>query len=254
MSSAARPDRLRRRRRERARLRRRERFLADAMHQLRNAVGTLATQAAMLGRARSLEEHRDTAHAIEHRLLQLGRFLHQLEQLDNRQATQGGLPVFDAIECARSVVLEFAAQASGQGVDLGWEGEVATAAVPVHGKADEIREALVNLLDNAIRHTPAGGRVDVSVDVSIQACRIRVADQGPGLPPGERRRVFTRFAQGRSGSAGRSQGGLGLDIAQRLAHANDGRIEVGEGLPRSGGGRGLSVAILLKLASDHQAR
>ena len=222
------------------------------MHQLRNAVGTLATQAAMLGRARSLEEHRDTAHAIEHRLLQLGRFLHQLEQLDHRQATQGGLPIFDAIECARSVVLEFAAQASGQGVDLGWVGEV-TAAVPVHGKADEIREALVNLLDNAIRHTPAGGRVDVSVDVSIQACRIRVADQGPGLPPGERRRVFTRFAQGRSGSAGRFQG-LGLDIAQRLTHANDGRIEVGEGLPRSGGGRGLSMAILLKPALDRQTR
>lgn len=254
MSRAARPDwrlgRIRRRRRERARLRRRERFLADAMHQLRNAVGTLATQAAMIGRAQSLDEQRDTAQALEHRLLQLGRFLHQLEKLDRRQPT-ADLPVFDAVECARSLVYEFAGQARARGVDLGWVGEAFMAAMPVYGQVDEIHEALVNLLDNAIRHTPSGGRVDVSVESSTsQECRFRVADQGPGLPPAERRRVFARFAQERSGTpAGQGRSGLGLDIARRLVHANRGRIEAGDGLPHGNGKSGLLITITLQRAA-----
>jgi signal transduction histidine kinase len=84
---------------------------------------------------------------------------------------------------------------------------------------------LTNLLDNAVSHTPAGGRVTVSLRMESPWIVLEVADTGPGIPPADRHRIFERFVRldtnKRSGSGG---AGLGLPIARWIAEAHGGTL------------------------------
>src|SRR5438045_8619339 len=96
-------------------------------------------------------------------------------------------------ELAREVVAELVPLADAGRIDLG----VSSAqALSVRGDADDLRTLLRNLVDNAVRYTGAGGRVDVSVEEEAaggaRAARLTVSDDGPGIPPGERARVSDR--------------------------------------------------------------
>jgi signal transduction histidine kinase len=86
---------------------------------------------------------------------------------------------------------------------------------------------LANLVDNALRYTPAGGRVQVRVARDGDRARVEVADTGPGIPAEERERVFDRFYRGRNAPAGGS--GLGLAIVRQVATLHGGEIELDEG-------------------------
>jgi signal transduction histidine kinase len=89
-----------------------------------------------------------------------------------------------------------------------------------------LRQVVVNLVDNAIRHSPAGARVSVIADAAHPSgLRLEVCDEGPGIPPGERERVFQRFTRGATSAGGT---GLGLAIARWAVELHGGAIEVME--------------------------
>jgi two-component system sensor histidine kinase KdpD len=103
----------------------------------------------------------------------------------------------------------------------------------------QIEHAVVNLLENALKFSPPGSRVAVGVEGGRDEVRIRVADEGPGLPPGELERVFEPFDRG-STSRRRGGEGLGLAIAKGFVEANGGRVWAESG---SGGGASFVVAL-----------
>ena len=103
---------------------------------------------------------------------------------------------------------------------------------PVFVDAPLVTQVLGNLLDNALKHTPAGTPISVSAEAAGDAVRITVDDRGPGLPPGDPQRLFAKFQRGRDeGNSGGA--GLGLAICQVIVRAHGGEISA---LPRPGGG------------------
>lgn len=109
------------------------------------------------------------------------------------------------------------------------------------GQPDALRVLLDNLVDNALRYTPAGGRVDVEVGEAQGWARLKVADNGPGIPPAERERVFDRFY--RLSGTDVPGCGLGLAIVGEIVRQHGGRVRL---LDSAGGG--LTVQIDLPLA------
>lgn len=109
----------------------------------------------------------------------------------------------------------------------------ATAPTPLAVRAQALRRAVANLIENALRHAGATAPIDLALHDDAKEVRIEVADRGPGIPPAEAERLkqpFTRLDEARSGAAG---AGLGLAIVERIARAHGGRLEL---LPRDGGG------------------
>jgi two-component system sensor histidine kinase KdpD len=100
-----------------------------------------------------------------------------------------------------------------------------------------IVQAAVNLVDNALRHTPAGGRVALQVRVQPSTWELSVSDDGPGLPPGHEQTVFKKFSRARADGVG-SGTGLGLAICAAVARLHDGQIEA-----RNAGGARFTLAL-----------
>jgi signal transduction histidine kinase len=128
---------------------------------------------------------------------------------------------FDLAALARACADELAAPAAAHRVSLSVDGQ----AVPVHADPDRIRQVLVNLLDNAIRYSPPGEAVRVTVSAAPDGVAVSVQDRGPGIPADEQARVFERFYRADKSRARDVGGaGLGLSIAQTLVHAHGGHI------------------------------
>ncbi len=115
-------------------------------------------------------------------------------------------------------VAGYASLAQNRGVDLGID---ASEPATVAGDADSLRVMFNNLIDNATKYTPAGGRVDVSLVNEAGHPVVRIADSGSGIPAGERERVFDRFYRVGAGASrvrtDVSGSGLGLAIVRRIA-------------------------------------
>jgi signal transduction histidine kinase len=107
----------------------------------------------------------------------------------------------------------------------------------VEGSRDELHRMVLNLLDNAIRHTPPGSRVELTLHQDEGDAVVEVADDGPGIPAAMRTEVFDRFVRG-TGPADTARGtgtGLGLAIVSAVAESHGGSVEAAES--RSGGAR-----------------
>jgi two-component system OmpR family sensor kinase len=139
----------------------------------------------------------------------------------------------DLAAVAREVVVEQAQHAGARGIDLGLEASTAE----VEGDTEALRVALGNLVDNAIRHSPRGGKVDVRVRTDGMGVVAEVLDAGPGIPLAERERVFDRFHRG-EGAAG-SGSGLGLAIVREIAARHGATVELAD----RDGGSGLVARI-----------
>lgn len=190
-------------------------FVADAAHELRTPLAALKLQLQLAERA-DTPAARQTAIAKLHE--RLDRATHLVAQLltlarqEPRMATRKFATV-NLAELARQVVADRSPLAERRNIDLGVAadaGEVST-----QGDADSLRILLGNLVDNAIRYTPPGGRVDVNVQSVDGQPVLSVLDNGPGIPIEERERVFDRFYR-REGS-GVTGSGLGLAIVQNIA-------------------------------------
>ena len=142
-------------------------------------------------------------------------------------------------ELAREAAGQAALLAGAKGIDLGLE---RLDPVAVTGERASLRTMLSNLLDNAVKYTPQGGRIDVEVRADSEQAVIEVRDTGPGIPAEERERVFDRFYR----VAGTTQtgSGLGLAIARRIASAHGGSIELATASPS-----GLRATVRLPLAA-----
>ena len=115
-------------------------------------------------------------------------------------------------------------------VDLGVAGELPAEAVKVNGQSEALRVLLRNLLDNAVKYTPASGRVDVSLSVKAGQALLRVEDSGPGIADAERERVFDRFFRASQAEAASSESGsgLGLAIVQAIAVRHGATLQLGQ--------------------------
>ena len=206
------------------------RFVADAAHQLRTPLAGLKAQAESALRGGSLEEARARLAHIEASADRLGRLVTQLLALARADDALAQQPPSEAVELnglLRAVCSDCAEHALARQVELGFD--PASHDVAVRGSPLLLRELFANLVDNAIRYTPAQGEVAVRVE-SQGAARVLVEDTGAGIAPEDRERVFERFHRVLGTSSPGS--GLGLAIVRTIAglHHADVRAE-----PRSPG-------------------
>lgn len=220
--------------------RRQERFLADAAHQLRTPLAGLQAHAEIALAQPVPPECRAELERVRAATVRTARLANQLLALARAEA-RAGAPELPARTVLRQLVEEGANEwvrrALARGIDLGFELEDAA----VQGDPFLLREALANLVDNALEYAPAGGRVTVRVarrpgsEVALE-----VEDDGPGIPPAERDRVFERFY--RVPGTGGTGSGLGLAIVREIVQKQGARLAIGEGEL----GRGCRVTVILR--------
>ncbi|HJV01544.1 MAG TPA: ATP-binding protein [Burkholderiaceae bacterium] len=188
-------------------------FVADAAHELRSPLAALKLQVLSLERAAD-----DNARAVAVGRLTAGieratRLVEQLLVLARQEADDSKLAPLDLTELARRTLGDMAGLAQARQIDLGLHHADEAS---VAGHPDALVILLRNLVDNAIKYTPAGGTVDVEVRrAGNGAVTLCVDDSGPGISPEERERVFDRFYRVPGASAGGS--GLGLAIIKAIA-------------------------------------
>ena len=199
-------------------------FSADVAHELRTPLGNLRNEAEIaLSRTRDEQDYRRTVESMLEETLRLERIVDSLLFL--ARAEQDRAPhLHKAIaldEIAASVVEYYAPLAEQQGVALHARG-----AARAHGDDDLLRRAVANLVANAIRHTPAGGRIVVEV-VPGETAAIRVIDNGSGIAPEHLHRVFDRFYRADESRTDSVQGsGLGLAIVDSIMKLHNGRVSI----------------------------
>lgn len=202
-------------------------FVADAAHELRTPLAALDLQAQLVSRA---GDEAERAAALADLRAGLRRAAHVVDQLLAlaRAEPEAAAALADArvplAELARQAVADHALLAEARGVDLG-AAELAEGAV-ASGDPAALRTLLANLVDNAVRYTLAGGRVDVAAGVSEGRPWLEVADSGPGIPAAERARAFDRFH--RRGAAQEPGSGLGLAIVKAIADRHGATVRLGD--------------------------
>ena len=216
--------------RERAMQQQRE-FVADASHELRtpltSVIANLELLQASLTEARQSDD-REMADSALRSSRRMSRLVADLLMLARADAGRfGERKLCDLGEIAEHAAAEVAPVAGDRRLNLE-NGQP----IPVEGNADELHRMVVNLLDNAVRHTPEGSSIELRVgrDSRRGEARIEVADDGPGIPAEQRGQVFERFVRG-DGPADTAavQGtGLGLAIVRAVARSHGGEVEAGE--------------------------
>ncbi|HYB32810.1 MAG TPA: ATP-binding protein [Steroidobacteraceae bacterium] len=225
-------------------------FMADAAHELRTPLTALHLQVGMLARASGESERTAAMGTLSAGVQRAIRLVEQLLALARQEPRAEGRRVPVRLDdLAREVVAELVPLADAGRIDLGVE---AAQPATVQGDADELRTLLRNLVDNAVRYSPAGGRVDVTVEAAVAAApgaspgaspaaasgaRLTVSDTGPGIPPEDRGRVFDRFYR-RAGTEPPGSG-LGLAIVKAIADAHGATLTLADGP----GGKGLTVTV-----------
>lgn len=224
-------------------LRRRE-LVAGVSHDLRTPL------AALRGYLETLQLKEDSLEAAERReyleiaarhserLARLVADLFELATLESREPDLNREP-FAPGELVQDVLPKFRLAAERKGVDL--EAELQGGLPLVPGDIRLVERVLENLLENAVRFTPRGGRVTVSVEPWNGEVALRVTDTGCGIPADELPHVFDRYYRGPNGNPEPGAGvGLGLAIARRIVELHGGRISAG-----SAPGRGTVITFTL---------
>jgi signal transduction histidine kinase len=224
------------------------RFTADVSHQLRTPLTALRSVGEV-----GLREHRDDAayRSIIGSMLEeadrLASLVDRLLTLSRAETRQAKLSTdeFDVRELAEEVAdhLEVLAEEQGQSI------EVEQVGTP-HAYADRfvVRQALINLVDNAIKFSPSGGRIQIRVEEASGEAIVDVIDSGAGIEPSAREHIFDRFYRGADSA---TQGaGLGLSIAKGAVEATGGRLTLASS---SAGGSTFRIA-LPRAARPRRAR
>ncbi|HEX6939441.1 MAG TPA: ATP-binding protein [Longimicrobiales bacterium] len=200
------------------------RFVADASHEIRHPLAALRARLEIaLRRERSAEEYREVLRDGLEEVDRIGALAEGLLTLARADAgvLEPNLRTLDARALARRVVDRHAALAAERGIALALADGPP---VPLDADASLLERALSNLVHNAVKLVPPGGRVDVRVEADGDTARLAVEDSGPGVPPEARARLFERFYRG-DASRGRTGGaGLGLAITRSIARAHDGDV------------------------------
>ncbi len=228
-----------------------QRFVADVSHELRSPLTGIRGNLDLLrrGAADDPKARQEALAAIDSEAARMQRLVADLLLLAQADA---GVQLQKQIVELDTLLLDVYRQArltaSGVKVALGKEDQA-----QVMGDPDRLKQLLLNLVDNAIKYTPSGGEVTLSLERDTHGVRVSVADTGAGIPPRDLSKIFDRFyradkARSRDPLAGSGGGtGLGLAIAKWIADAHGGRIEV-----QSEMGKGSTFTVWLPLVAENK--
>ena len=209
-------------------------FIADAAHELRSPLTALRLQLQLLDRAPdelARHEARDRLGAAIERAIHLVEQLLTLARADPGEAVPAAAPI-DLAAVAAAGIADSHALAMTRHIEVSLESQP----TPMQGDAEALRILMRNLIDNAVRYTPPGGSVWVRCCLTAAGPELEVQDTGPGIPAGDRERVFDRFYRRAGGTE--TGTGLGLAIVYAVATRHSGRVNLGEA---AGGGLLVSV-------------
>jgi two-component system OmpR family sensor kinase len=201
---------------------RQRRFMADAAHELRTPITALTLQAENLDQVVLSQESAGRLDALKQGARRTSRLLEQLLTLA-RHDFDPAIPAA-AVEldrCARNVVADLLPESAAKGIDLGFN-EIQECRIDAEPLMIEI--LIRNILDNALRHTPRGGKIDISVRCGNDGATLTIEDTGPGIPPQDLDRIFEPFFRGTRHLGEGS--GLGLSIVKRIVDGLGGVVTV----------------------------
>jgi len=218
-------------------------FVADAAHELRSPVTALQLQVQLLERSHDPAQRLVATQELAAGIARTRRLIEQLLYLSRATADESAGEIFTREpvhlgDVARGVVARWSAEAERRGVDLGAEVQYAAT---VEANEAQIDMLLSNLVENALRYAGQGGVVDVIATELDGAPAVRVIDNGPGIEPAERARVFDRFYRSPEAVATAQAGsGLGLAIVKAIADKHGAVVS----LHSRADGRGLEVRVV----------
>lgn len=218
-------------------------FLADAAHELRTPIAALQAQLHVLVHSQTAAE-RDTAAAeMRGAITRASALLKQLLVIARLESASGQL-TFERVDLAALVQQRLAGIGKAailKSIELELDAPARCDAVV---DRDSITSLIDNLVDNAVRYVPAGGRVSVKLSQLDDDTELQVADNGPGIPSEQRERVFERFC--RLPDHDEPGSGLGLAIARRAVLLHRGQIRLREGIDD----RGVTVEVRFPSMSE----
>lgn len=242
-------------------------FIADAAHQLRTPLTALKLHADQAVQATTLEDARPALLELQSGANRAVRLSNQLLTLARAEPgmtlEQLGPPVrVDLVSLAFDTGAEWVPRALARGLDLGFEAWPQEASspgslqAPVLANVVLVREAINNLLDNAIKYVPSGGRITLRAGMEADASSrwwgvVSVEDNGPGIPPERRGEVFQRFFRGDADHRpGQPHGsGLGLAIVHDIVRLHGGHVAI-EDATAHDGTRVMRIVLRVPLAND----
>jgi heavy metal sensor kinase len=205
-------------------------FMADASHELRTPVSVIrtASSVALRREQRSEDDYRGVLHMIDEQARHLGRIVEDMFELARADAGSLHLQVtrFHLDELLAEILRDVRVLAAEKGIAVAMP-ELPEA--PFMGDEDLIRQMVVNLLNNAVKFTSAGGRIRLELERKGLEYAITVSDTGSGIPIAAQSRIFERFyrvvdSQSANGNGGPRGAGLGLSIARWIAEAHRGQV------------------------------
>lgn len=208
------------------------RFVSDAAHELRTPLTAIRLQIENLRRVVVHDEAAETRlNELERGAQRASSLVHQLLRVARYDSSQEGAQPesVELVELLKSCLADHVPIADAKGVDLGF---TATDKIFVPGNASDLQVLFANLIDNAVRYTPKGGAVDVSVRQHAQEAVVEIADTGCGMPEHLLARAFDRFF--RAAPPGVEGSGLGLSIVKAIAERHDLRVALARREERKG--------------------
>jgi two-component system, OmpR family, sensor kinase len=220
------------------------RFIADAAHELRTPITALGLQAENLDPVDLPEAARERLAALKEGMARTKHLLEQLLALARHEAGPPGEAATVPLDRAvKDLVADLLPEAARKGVDLGFE---MIEPVAIKGEPVMIATMIRNLIDNAVRFTPRGGRVDIGVYREGSEAVLQIEDTGPGIPSGDLDRIFEPFFRGSQPSEDGT--GLGLSIVKRITDRLGGTVVL-ENLTGAGQ-TGLRATVRLPAADE----
>jgi heavy metal sensor kinase len=203
------------------------RFVADASHELRTPLSVIRGEADVaLSQERSASEYRESLAIVLDESRRLSRLVDDLLNLARADSGRVKLQVEEfyfnelVADCCRALE----PLAAARRIRLECAGETDT---PFRGDEQLLRRLVLNLLDNAIRYTPAGGTVAAAIEAEAHGVRLRISDTGPGIPADAASHIFERFYRVDRARTREDGGfGLGLSIVKWIAETHHGAVEL----------------------------